>query len=80
MVVIMQQLTTRGILVKRQMLTTTHDECTAWTGLGSALLVLWRQTHIAASVVGTLLIAIYLIGISVLHVSTPSLFSLEVFE
>jgi hypothetical protein len=80
MVVIMQQLTTRGILLKRQMLTAAHDESTAWTGLGSALLVLWRQTRIAASVLGTLLITVYLIGIAVLHVSTPSLFGLQVFE
>lgn len=80
LVVVTQQLAIQGILLKRQMLTTAHDESTAWSGLGSALLVLWKQTRIAASVVGTILITIYLMGISVLHVSTPSLFSLQIFE
>jgi hypothetical protein len=75
-----QQLAIRGVVLKHQKLTATHDEIAAWTGLGSALLVLWRQTRIAASVVGTLSVTIYLIGISVLHISTPSLFNLQVFE
>jgi len=59
MVAVIQQLTTRGMLLKHQTLTATHDESTAWVGLGSALLVLWRQTRIAASVMGTLSVAIY---------------------
>lgn len=80
LVVLTQQLAMHGILIKYQMLTATHDEATAWAGLGSALLVLWRQTHIAASVVGTLTVAIYLLGITILHISTPSLFNLQAFE
>jgi hypothetical protein len=80
LVVITQKLATQGMLLKPQTLTATHDESVAWSGLGSALLVLLKQTRIPASVVGTLLIAIYLIGISVLHISTPSLFNLQVFE
>ena len=80
LVVITQQLATQGSLFKYQTLTATHDDSTAWTGLGSALLVLRQQKNIAASVVGTLLVTIYLIGISILHISTPSLFNLQVFE
>ena len=80
LVVVTQQLAIQGVLIKHQTLTAAHDESTAWTGLGSALLVLWKQTHVAASVVGTISITIYLVGISVLHVSTPSLFSLQIFE
>ncbi|KIM72760.1 hypothetical protein PILCRDRAFT_15822 [Piloderma croceum F 1598] len=80
LVVTTQRLALYGILLRRQTLTATHDESTAWVGLGSALLVLWKQTHIAASVVGTSLITIYLVGISVLHISTPSLFTLQVFD
>ena len=79
LVVITQKLATQGMLLKPQTLTATHDESVAWSGLGSALLVLLKQTRIPASVLGTLLIAIYLIGISVLHISTPSLFNLQVF-
>jgi hypothetical protein len=70
----------RDILLQRQALTATHDQSTAWTGLGSALLVVWRQFRIPASVFGTLLISIYLIGISILHISTPSLFHLQIFD
>ena len=80
LVVTTQRLALCGILLRRQTLTATHDESTAWIGLGSALLVLWKQTRIAASVVGTSLITIYLVGISVLHISTPSLFNLQVFD
>jgi hypothetical protein len=80
LVVVTQQLAIHGILLRRQNLTATHDESTAWIGLGSALLVLLKQTRIAASVVGVSLITIYLVGISVLHISTPSLFTLQVFE
>jgi hypothetical protein len=79
LVVITQQLAIQGAYLKHQTLTATHDETTAWTGLGSALLMLWRQTHITASVFGTLLVAIYLIGILVFHISTPSLFNLQFF-
>jgi hypothetical protein len=80
LVIVTQQLAIRGIVLKCQTLTATHDESAAWAGLGSALLVLWRQTRIAASVVGTLSVTIYLTGISVLHISTPSLFNLQVFD
>jgi hypothetical protein len=80
LVVITQQLAIRGILHTHQTLTATHDESTAWNGLGSALLALWRQTRIAATVIGILLITAYLIGISVLHISTPTIFNLQVFE
>ncbi|KII84282.1 hypothetical protein PLICRDRAFT_32355 [Plicaturopsis crispa FD-325 SS-3] len=75
-----QQLALRGTLLRRQTLTASHDETTAWTGLGSALVTLWRQTYLAASVLGTLSIALYLAGIAVLHVSTPSLFALQPFN
>jgi hypothetical protein len=80
LVLVTQQLTIQGICLKQQMLTATHDELAAWTGLGSALSVLWRQTHIAASAVGTLSIATYLIGISILHISTPSLLNFQAFS
>ena len=80
LVVTTQKLAMQGIFLKYQTLTATHDESTAWIGLGSALLVLWKQTRIAASVIGALWVTIYLIGISVLHISTPSLFNIQVFE
>jgi hypothetical protein len=79
LVLVTQQLTIRGIFLKHQTLTATHDEMRAWAGLGAALTVLWKQTQIAASVFGTLLTVIYLIGISILHISTPSLLNFQAF-
>jgi hypothetical protein len=79
LVLVTQQLSVQGIFLKRQTITATHDEMTAWSGLGTALTVLWRQTQFTASVIGTLLIVIYFIGMSILHVSTPSLFNFQPF-
>jgi len=80
LVIVTQQLAHRDILLQRQTLTASHDQSTAWMGLGSALLVVWRQFRIPASVFGTLLVSVYLIGIAILHISTPSLFNLQIFD
>ena len=76
----MQRLATENLLLACQMLTATHDESTAWSSLGSALLVLFKQTRLAASVVDVLFVTIDLIGIATLHILTLSLFNLQVFE
>ncbi|KAI0945046.1 hypothetical protein AcV7_001685 [Taiwanofungus camphoratus] len=70
----------RRILLKRQTLTAIHDLAGAWNGLGSALLSLWRQAFLAASVVGTLQVVVYLASLSVIHIATPALFSTELFN
>jgi hypothetical protein len=80
LVVTTQKVAIHGILLRYQTLTATHDESTAWIGIGSVLLILWKQTRIVASVVGPSLVAIDLVAISVLHISTPSIFNLQVFE
>jgi hypothetical protein len=77
LVVVTQQLSLRHNLSLRQTLTAIHDKSTAWDGLGSALLNLWKQTSLAASIWGTTSVVFYLMGTSILHVSTPALFHLE---
>lgn len=61
-------------------LTAMHDITCAWAGVGSALATLHSQMSLAASVVGTLSVVGYLGGISILHVTTPSLISIEAFN
>ncbi|KAK0470279.1 uncharacterized protein EV420DRAFT_103005 [Desarmillaria tabescens] len=80
LVFVSQQLATRRNLQTRQTLTATHDNISAWTGLGAALLAIWRQTSIAASVVGALCVAAYFVFAAVLHITTPAIFSLQPFN
>ncbi|KAK0204400.1 hypothetical protein DFS33DRAFT_1423374 [Desarmillaria ectypa] len=80
LVFVSQQLATRRNVRARQTLTATHDNISAWTGLGAALLALWRQTFIAASVIGALCVAAYFVFAAVLHITTPAIFSLQPFN
>lgn len=75
-----QQLALRRNLLLQQTVTATHDKAHAWSGLGSALISLKNQFHIAASVWGTIAVAVYLSCITLLHVTTPAIFTLEVFN
>ncbi|KAI0929983.1 hypothetical protein AcV5_006808 [Taiwanofungus camphoratus] len=75
-----QRLALKRVLLKRQTLTAAHDVSSAWTGLGAALVSLWRQTSISASLFGTSLVAMYLAGTAVLHITTLSLFVIEAFN
>ncbi|KAJ7763045.1 hypothetical protein B0H16DRAFT_1455475 [Mycena metata] len=52
----------------------------AWTGIGSAMLYVWRQKTTAASLTGTFAVFLYLGNVLVLHISTPALFSLQTFN
>lgn len=65
---------------KARTLTAMHDITSAWAGIGSALATLYSQRSLAGSVVGTLSVVGYLGGISILHVTTPSLLSIETFN
>ncbi|KAJ7452647.1 hypothetical protein FB451DRAFT_1145259 [Mycena latifolia] len=63
-----------------QTLTATHDNVSSWNGLGSALSTLYRQISAPASVLGTLAITGYLGCISMLHITTPAIFSVSGFN
>jgi hypothetical protein len=67
-------------LIRRLKLTTIHDISSAWTGLGSALSSIWKQTSISASLWATTAVATYLVCISVLHVTSSTLLQFQTFN
>ncbi|KAJ7683588.1 hypothetical protein B0H17DRAFT_1137713 [Mycena rosella] len=75
-----QKLATYYELCKEQTLTSVHDHLLSWSGTGSAFLNLCKQLRLPASVLGTSTVFLYLCTISVLHVTTPALFSVESFN
>jgi hypothetical protein len=80
LVYLMQTLSMRRSLQRHQTLSATHDNGAAWLGIASAFLCVWKQLRIPASVMGTLGVFLYLSSISVLHVTTPALVSIESFN
>ena len=52
----------------------------AWTGLGAAILTLWRQAKSPSYVIGLIQVTLYLVSVSSLHITTPSLFSVQSFQ
>lgn len=72
LVAITQTLAFRRDIYVRQTLTALHDKSTAWLGLGSASLSLWRQFKLRAAMVGVLYITAYLLGIWMLHITIPA--------
>ncbi|KAJ7710620.1 hypothetical protein B0H17DRAFT_1324277 [Mycena rosella] len=80
LVFVTQTLSMRRSLHRHQMLTETHDNTVAWAGIGSAVVQLWTQKAVPASVIGVLCTFLYLANVLVLHITTPALFSLETFS
>ncbi|EIW84538.1 hypothetical protein CONPUDRAFT_163637 [Coniophora puteana RWD-64-598 SS2] len=72
-----QRLATRRAFKRSQTLTALHDQMSAWIGLGSAAMALFDQYTLPASVVGTCSIMLYLGLITVIHITTPTLITLE---
>jgi len=75
----LQSLSLRNELGRFQTLTATSDKTRSWSGLGSAVYILWQQLFVYASK-GTLAITAYLALITVLHNTTPALIGLELFN
>ncbi|KAF7328165.1 hypothetical protein MVEN_02574000 [Mycena venus] len=80
LVFVTQALSRRRSLQKDQVLTATHDNAAAWAGIGAALLHLWYQKAVRASLGRTLTAVLYLMTISGLHITISSLFSLVTFN
>ncbi|KAJ7486745.1 hypothetical protein FB451DRAFT_1534777 [Mycena latifolia] len=72
-------LSMRRSLQADQTLTATHDTAAAWAGIGSAVAHIWHQKAVSASLIGVLAVFMYLGNILVLHITTPALFSVEIF-
>ncbi|KAH9836608.1 uncharacterized protein C8Q71DRAFT_50008 [Rhodofomes roseus] len=80
LVLLTQYLALRRLFSGRHTLTFVLDVSTAWTGLGAALVIVWRQVSSRANMFATFTVAVYLICISALHVTTPSLLSVQSFN
>ncbi|KAJ7721331.1 hypothetical protein B0H14DRAFT_3170330 [Mycena olivaceomarginata] len=80
LVFVTQALSRRRSLQMDQSLTATHDNAAAWAGIGAALLHLWYQKAVRASIGRTLATALYLMTIAGLHITISSLFSLVTFN
>ncbi|KAI0093544.1 hypothetical protein BDY19DRAFT_917541 [Irpex rosettiformis] len=70
-----QKLALRRNLHKKQKLTAIHDQATAWLGLGSAFPVLWDQFSTCVSPFYVVCIFLYLVGLFILGITMPILFS-----
>ncbi|KAJ7156393.1 hypothetical protein C8R46DRAFT_1295215 [Mycena filopes] len=80
LVFVTQTLFMRRSLQITQPLTAIHDTSAAWTGIGSAVLHLWRQMTVPGSALGVTTALLYLGNVLVLHISSPALFSVEAFN
>jgi hypothetical protein len=77
MVLTMQRLSLRTQLEKNSCLTATHDANNAWSGLGAATLGVVSQIRLPSSPTSVVTIFIYLLGIAVLHVTSPALLTIS---
>ncbi|KAJ7467499.1 hypothetical protein FB451DRAFT_1258708, partial [Mycena latifolia] len=75
-----QKLAIHSDLRKYCTITATHDKLSSWTGIGSSLSTLYNQIALPASVLPAFYITGYLLALSVLHVTTPALLSIETFN
>ncbi|KAJ6525232.1 hypothetical protein DFH09DRAFT_1095708 [Mycena vulgaris] len=69
-----------AVIQQYSILTVTHDKVSAWTGIGSAVSTLYKQWELPVSFLGTISICLYLSSISILHITTSALFSVETFN
>ena len=76
----MQRLAISAVMAKRQKLTTVHDICGAWNGIGAAINVLWQQTKAVSSPLMIFAILTYLTCISGLHIISSSVIQFEAFN
>lgn len=80
LVLITQQLALRRDFHLRQTLSALHDKQSAWLGIGSSALVLWRQRKVNTALWSVVTVALYLGGIFTLHITTPGLFEVVPFN
>ncbi|KAJ7613443.1 hypothetical protein FB45DRAFT_1065037 [Roridomyces roridus] len=77
LVFLTQTLSIKCSLTKTQMLTVTHDTVAAWQGFGSALSSIVCQAPSLSAVVP---VFVYLLGILILHITSPALLVVQVFN
>jgi len=68
-------------LTSRRTLTAVHDNEAAWSGLGSSILTLYRNTRVRSQyMAGPMVAAVYLAGIAGLGISIPTLLVIQPFN
>ncbi|KAL1750888.1 hypothetical protein FB107DRAFT_294262 [Schizophyllum commune] len=77
---ITQKLALRRLLTSRQTLTAIHDEYNSWIGIGSAMLALAGQRRIRSALPWVSCITAYLVCITALHSTVPSMVTVKVGE
>ncbi|KDQ55395.1 hypothetical protein JAAARDRAFT_71275 [Jaapia argillacea MUCL 33604] len=77
-VAIAQPLALQRQFSQRQTLTALADKSSAWSGLGSAVMTFIYNLQISASPFSIVQIGIYFAGLTVLHTTTPILFSVPI--
>jgi hypothetical protein len=77
MVYTTQQVSLRSILSIPLPLTSIHDIHGAWNGLGSSLIVLYKQLELPPGSSIILAVTLYLAGVATIHITTPALLSLQ---
>ncbi|KAK6981148.1 hypothetical protein R3P38DRAFT_2746115 [Favolaschia claudopus] len=80
LVFVTQLLSTRRSFSITQPLTTIHDTSAAWSGIGSAIMHIWKQCVVRASPISVLVVFSYLACIMGLQTTIPALFSLQSFN
>ncbi|KAL1728498.1 hypothetical protein EV714DRAFT_215100 [Schizophyllum commune] len=77
---ITQKLALRRLLTSRQTLTAMHDEYNSWIGIGSAMLALAGQRRIRSALPWVSCITAYLVCITALHSTVPSMVTVKIGE
>ncbi|KAL1691124.1 hypothetical protein GGG16DRAFT_54372 [Schizophyllum commune] len=77
---ITQKLALRRLLTSRQTLTAMHDEYSSWIGIGSAILALAGQRRIRSALPWVSCISAYLVCITALHSTVPSMVTIKIGE
>ncbi|KAF9239409.1 hypothetical protein BU15DRAFT_74566 [Melanogaster broomeanus] len=80
LVYLTQSLALTRDLSRPQLLTAIHDTSGAWNGIGAALLLLWRQTKLTASLGKVLAVATYLLNTMLLHITSSSILQFQTYN
>ncbi|KAH8806507.1 hypothetical protein DL96DRAFT_1822426 [Flagelloscypha sp. PMI_526] len=69
-----QRIALRQSLTRSQYLTSSHDQSSAWLGLGSGMKVLYSQTAVNSGASIVVLVVVYLLGSAAIKTTTAALF------
>lgn len=76
----MQQLALLKMVSERRKLTTVHDVYGAWTGIGAAIHILWKQHKASSSIREVIAVVAYLTMMLVLHIASSSIMQWQAYK